>query len=263
MAIIANIVGKEITFVSTYNEEMPMVAEVFYDKKLFDIRLGEISKKRKVIKQCQNGKFFIIIHVKELDLDKEYRINRLKENITLSKMKHEDQIMKMPTLKQAHVYCVIHNISAQQYGPLLESYIRIKFGYTKNKAEDCIGDCSKDGKNSEIKVSLGGITHKKFNFVQIRPSHDCETYILTAYHLNSENVEQEGELYIFRVPKTEIKKIIASYGGYAHRTIREYGKITLESLNDEKSMKEYALRPTFNDKCWKSLIPFRVLETEL
>jgi hypothetical protein len=38
-------------------------------------------------------------------------------------------------------------------------------------------------KNSEVKVSLGGATHSKFNFVQIRPSHDCDTYILTAYHL--------------------------------------------------------------------------------
>lgn len=196
-------------------------------------------------------------------MDKAERVKRLREHLTLSKVNHEDQVMKLATLKEAHTYCVIHGVSAQQYGPLLERFIRTKFNYIKNKAEDCTGDCSKDGKNSEVKVSLGGATHTKFNFVQIRPSHDCETYILTAYNLSSENVESEGELYIFKVPKEDIKKIVVSFGGYAHGTIKEHGKITIESLNDEKSTKEYALRPTINDACWKALMPFKVSESGL
>ena len=196
-------------------------------------------------------------------MDKLERINRLKEHLTLSNVKHENQIMKLTTLKEAHTYCVIHGISAQQYGPLLERFIQTKFNYIKNKAENCNGDCSKNGKNSEIKVSLGGATHTKFNFVQIRPFHDCDTYILTSYHLTPENVETEGELYIFKVPKTEIKKIIILYGGYAHGTIKEHGKITIDSLNDNTSTKEYALRPTINDDCWKSLLPFKISESEL
>lgn len=186
------------------------------------------------------------------------RVKRLKEHLALLKIKHEDQIMKLSTLKEAHTYCVIHTISAQQYGPLLERFILTKFNYIKNKAEDCTGDCSKDKMNSEIKVSLGGATHTKFNFVQIRPTHDCDIYIFTAYHLTLENVESEGDLYIFKVPKADIKNIIVSHGGYAHGTIKEHGAITLESLN-----KEYALRPTINDTCWKALIPFRVSETDL
>lgn len=198
-----------------------------------------------------------------LDMDKEERVKRLMEHLTLSKVDHKDSIMKLATLKEAHTYCVIYKISAQQYGTLLERFIRIKFNYVKNKAEDCTGDCSKDGKNSEVKVSLGGATHSKFNFVQIRPSHDCETYILTAYNLSSDNVESEGELYIFKVPKEDIKKIILRFGGYAHGTLKELGDITTESLNDEKSTKEYALRPTINDACWKELIQFRVPESEL
>lgn len=190
-------------------------------------------------------------------------VKRLKEHLAISRLKHEDQIMLQTTLKDAHIYCIINNISAQQYGPLLERFINIKFNYVKNKAENCTGDCSKDGKNSEIKVSLGGATHTKFNFVQLRPSHNCDTYILTAYNLSSENVECGGELYLFRIPKEEIKKIIVSYGGYAHGTIKEHGKITLDTLNDEKSMKEYAIRPTINDTCWKALLPFRITESEL
>jgi len=196
-------------------------------------------------------------------MDKTECVKKLKEHLALLKVNHEDQVMKQPTLKDAHIYCVIHNVLAQQYGLLLERYIRTKFNYIKNKAEDCTGDCSKDGKNSEVKVSLGGATHTKFNFVQIRPSHDCDTYILTAYHLSSENVETEGELYIFKIPKAEIKKIIVFHGGYAHGTNKEHGSITIDSLNDEKSNKEYSIRPTINDECWKALLPFKITEMGL
>lgn len=197
-------------------------------------------------------------------MNKSESVKRLREHLALSKVNHEDQIMKLDTLKEAHTYCVIHGVSAQQYGPLIERFIRTKFNYTKNRAEDCTGDCSKDGKNSEVKVSLGGATHTKFNFVQIRPSHDCDTYILTAYHLSFENVESEGELYVFTVPKSEIKKLVVSYGGYAHGTVKEHGKMTMDSLNDEKNgIKEYALRPTINNDCWKALMAFRVPETDL
>lgn len=196
-------------------------------------------------------------------MDKSERVKRLREHLALSTVKHEEQVMKLDTLKEAHAYCVIHGVSAQQFGPLLERFIRTKFNYIKNKAEDCTGDCSKDGKNSEVKVSLGGATHTKFNFVQIRPSHDCDTYILTAYHLSPENVETEGELYIFKVPKSDIKNIVMSYGGYAHGTIKEHGAITVDSLNDENSIKEYAVRPVINDDCWKALMAFRVTESEL
>jgi hypothetical protein len=196
-------------------------------------------------------------------MDKAERVKRLREHLTLSKVNHEDQVMNLPTLKEANVYCIIHNVSAQQYGPLLEKFIRIKFNYKKNKAEECTGDCFKDGKNSEVKVSLGGASHRKFNFVQIRPSHDCETYIFTAYHLSLENVESEGELYVFKVPKEDVKKMVLSFGGYAHGTIKEHSTITIDSINDEKNTKEYALRPTINDECWKMLLQFRVPESAL
>ncbi len=191
------------------------------------------------------------------------RIKRLEEHLTFLKVKHEDQIMKLTNLKQAHVYCVIHGLSAQKYGPILEKFIRIKFNYNKNKAEDCIGDCNKYGKNTEIKVSLGGENHTKFNYVQIRPNHDCDTYIFTAYHLSQDNCKSEGDLYIFKISKMDIKNLIVSYGGYAHGTIKEHGKITIESLENDKSSKEYALRPSINDNCWRALMLFRINESNL
>ena len=195
-------------------------------------------------------------------LEPDQRVNRLKEHLALSHVNHEQQIMKLSTLKDAHVYCVIYGLSAQQYGPLLEKYICTKFNYGKNKAPDCIGDCSKNGKNSEIKVSLGGSNHIRFNFVQIRPSHACHQYIFTAYHLSTKNVDTQGELYIFKISKADIEKIVVAHGGYAHGTIKEHGVITLESFHGD-SIKEYAIRPAFNDACWSALMPFRVSESEL
>jgi len=149
-------------------------------------------------------------------MDKKECIKRLREHLALSKVKHEEQIMKLSTLKEANIYCVIHNVSAQKYGPLLEKFIRTKFNYNKNKAENCTctGDLSKDGKNSEVKVSLGGANHTKFNFVQ-------------------------------------------------NGTIKEHGIITNVSINDKLSTKEYAIRPTINDECWKKLMEFRVQEAEI
>lgn len=196
-------------------------------------------------------------------MNKSDLLQGLKDHLKVSKINHKVQVMKCDTLKEVHAYCLQYT-SSQQFGPLIERFIREKYGYTKNKAKDCNGDCSKDGKNTEVKASIGDKpTHRKFNFVQIRPSHKCESYILTAYHVSSENVEEFGELYIFRVSKTDIKNIIVSYGGYAHGTNKEHGAITIDSLNDETSTKLYALRPTMNDECWKALMVFRISESDL
>lgn len=190
-------------------------------------------------------------------------IQKLKEHIGLTAINHNEEIMKEKTLKDAHIYCILNNMSAQQFGPLLEKYIIQKFEFKKNKAEDCIGDCCKKSMNYEVKVSMGGAKHNKFNYVQIRPSHKCDIYILTAYHLSLNNVESGGDLYIFKIPKEDMMNILISYGGYAHRTKKENGEITIESLYDITSMKEYAIRPQVNDACWKELMKFSVKEEDI
>jgi len=167
-------------------------------------------------------------------------------------------IMACTTLKAAHVYCVLHNVSSQCYGPLLEKYIIRLLSSNKNKASDCVGDCSWGEGNCEIKASIGGRNHNKFNYVQIRLSHAIETYLLTAYHLNDDNVENEGDLYTFRVPKHDIREIVHACGSYAHGTISKLGPITMDTLCDETSTLEYAIRPTFQDACWKRLMEFQI-----
>ena len=127
----------------------------------------EAEKKEKKTKKEK-----VDIDIDIQNVDRSTVKNRLKEYLKFSNVKHTDLIMKLDTLKEAHLYCVYYKVSSQQYGPLLEMFLQKQFNFIKNKAEECIGDCSKDGKNSEIKVSLGGETFAKFNFVQIRPSHE-------------------------------------------------------------------------------------------
>lgn len=186
-------------------------------------------------------------------------IQKLKNVLNNSKINHKSEIMKLDTIKNAHIYCKLHNLSGQVSGPLLEYFIKNKYKMEKNNASYCIGDLKYCGKNIEIKVSNGGKNNNKFNYVQIRINHDCE-YIFTAYYLNYENVESEGELFMFRLDKEQIKKLILKFGGYAHGTIKKLNKITKSDLDDPYNDKEYALRPTYNDKCWNELLNYRIHE---
>ena len=192
------------------------------------------------------------------------RRSRLREHLQTLRVKHDKCILQEPTLKDAHIYCVLHHISAQQFGPLIERYIITKYHYTKNRASDCTGDCSKeDGKHVEIKASLGGSSHSKFNYVQIRLSQDVSLYLFTAYHLTMENVERGGDLYIFLIPKESMIDLIMEHGGYAHGTIREHGVITMDSLLNAEKTHEYSLRPVFGDACWNGLLLFQTEEENL
>ena len=191
------------------------------------------------------------------------RIARLKECLALSSVNHKLEILKELTFKAAHSYCVANGVSAQQFGPLLELFLINKFGYKKNNASLCIGDCAKGGSNTEVKASLGGSKRNEFNYVQLRPSHKIDSYLLTAYYLSKENVEAGGDLYVFRVPKVDMCSVILNYGGYAHGTNSEHGRINMESLQDPTSKKEYAIRPSFGDACWRDLLKFRISEEDL
>ena len=189
-------------------------------------------------------------------------INDLINHLNISEKNHYTEIMKIKTLKSAFQYCIINKINSQQYGPLIENYILIKYNFNKNKASLCIGDYNKNNNNYEIKISICCKKSKKFNYVQIRPSHNCQFYILIAYYLSNNNVNNGGELYIFNIPNNELKQIIFKYGNYAHGTKLKLGNITIEALNDLNNNKEYSIRPTINSNCWNELIKFQILEND-
>jgi len=189
-------------------------------------------------------------------------INNLINHLNISEKNHYTEIMKIKTLKKAFQYCIINKINSQQYGPLIENYILIKYNFNKNKASLCIGDYNKNKNNYEIKISICCKKSKKFNYVQIRPSHNCQFYILIAYYLSNNNVNNGGELYIFNIPNDKLKEIIFKYGNYAHGTKLKLGDITIETLNDLNNNKEYSIRPTINSNCWNELIKFQILEND-
>jgi hypothetical protein len=163
-----------------------------------------------------------------------------------------EKILKQVNLKKTHMQCKILKISGQSFGLLIEKYIHnSKLNSKYNSSSDCIGDLNIDGINYEIKASNGGKEHNKFNYVQIRPHHLCN-YILTAYFLSVENVDQLGELFIFKLTSTEMKNMILKHGHYAHGTKLKNGKI------DFNNGKEYALRIKYGSKSWNDLLAFRI-----
>lgn len=184
-------------------------------------------------------------------------MNKLKDILDNSKTNYEKEVMALNTLKEAHIYCKLNKLSGQVTGALVENFIKYKYKMEKNCASKCIGDLKHNNIDIEIKVSNGGKDNNKFNFVQIRMNHNCE-YLLTAYYLDYSNLNMLGELYLFKLNKNDIKKIILDYGSYAHGTITKLGKITKDDLDKNNNEKEYALRPKYGDNCWKRLLEFRI-----
>jgi hypothetical protein len=174
-----------------------------------------------------------------------------------SKKNHKVEIMTSKDLKDAHIYCKVHQLSGQISGPLLEYFMIEKFKMEKNEASKCIGDVRYKNQNYEIKTSLGGHTHTKFNYIQIRFNHDCD-YLLTAYYLSDENVDTSGELFIFKLNKKEMKDLIVEFGGYAHGTKQKLGEINHESVGLSNNDKEYALHLQYNGRCWEKLLLKRI-----
>lgn len=180
----------------------------------------------------------------------------LRHILAVKNVDHSIEIMKQPSIKRAHIYCKINNIG-NGIGTLIENYIKNKYGMIKNKSSLCIGDLQQNQTNFEIKASNGGKNNNKFNYVQLRLNHNCD-YILTAYYINYDNVETEGELFIFKLTKPDIKILIFKYGKYAHGTEIANGKITKETLENQTNNNEYSIRPKYGSECWNDLLKFRV-----
>lgn len=180
----------------------------------------------------------------------------LEKILNFNKIDHKKIILRQKTLKLAHIYCKINNLN-NITGNLIELYIKEKFNMNKINSSISCGDLKKNDTNYEIKVSNGGKSNNKFNYVQIRFNHDCE-YILTAYYLCKNNLNNNGELFIFKLNKENMKKLVSEFGSYAHGTINKLGKISFDDINKEDNTKEYALRPKYDSKCWKKLLDFRI-----
>ena len=197
-----------------------------------------------------------------VNMNKELIVKELRNILNRSKIVHKNKILCLSTIKEAHIYCKINSLSGQLSGPLIEEFIQKKYNMIKNSASLCTGDLRHNNTDLEIKASNGGKDNNKFNFVQIRMNHTCE-YLFTAYYINNYNIDNLGELYMFKLTKDEIKNIIFHHGSYAHGTIKKNGPITHGDLDNPNNIKEYALRPKYDGDCWNILLKFRIYEDDL
>ena len=105
------------------------------------------------------------------------------------------------------------------------------------------GDGHKNGINYEIKASIHA-SKSKINFVQIRPDHKINYYILIAYNMYENDTM--GNAHIFKIPSRIVHELIVRFGGYAHGTCTVLGKITSDNIKGRNC--EYALRYDPNAK---------------
>lgn len=123
------------------------------------------------------------------------------------------------------------------------------------------GDGRKNGKNYEIKASVHG-RKSKLNFVQIRPHHDIDFYLLIAYNMYDKTDDDIGKGYLFNIPADKVYDLVESYGGYAHGTKKQFGSVSKDMMKSHKL--EYALRldpnsvSKKNTDIWKALLQYEV-----
>ncbi len=149
-------------------------------------------------------------------------------------------------------------MSPAAYGFLFERVIKQKLSITK-PPNNTSGDGQKYGKNIEIKTSLSS-KDGQLNFVQIRPDHTLDYYIVLIYNMFEGNV---GKIHFMVIPADTLHSWILPYGSYAHRTKDVLGEITAESIVGNHY--EYALRPnprksktTKAGKLWLEFLKYEV-----
>jgi|TARA_B110000908_G_scaffold166382_2_gene217394 hypothetical protein len=150
-------------------------------------------------------------------------------------------------------------LSPQSYGALLETWIKKRMDLG-DKLDNLSGDASHNIKTFEIKVSIEDKIGK-FNYVQLRPSHSVDAYIILNYSITLDEV-----LWLY-IPHNEMITMINESGGYAHGTLAVQGAITLQSI--QSNSYEYCIRPNMHKpntqagKTWQALTKYRVSEDEL
>lgn len=128
-------------------------------------------------------------------------------------------------------------LSSNEWSVLMEKHVKTLFSLQKCIDSTSGDGCTKNKLNVEIKVSLG-TKDGTMNFVQLRPDHKLDFYILVAFDIH-ENLY--GRLYWFLCKPDELYKLIPEYGGYAHGSVDKLGRITEDNIKGRNC--EYALRP--------------------
>ena len=160
-------------------------------------------------------------------LVKQMRIKCLKDNThILERIKSETTLTGK---------CILARNYLAPQSNIMEQIIKkdLEIGNAPDKSS---GDGSKNGKNFEIKFSAHD-KNGKFNWVQFRPDHNIDYYILIGYNLFEGTL---GKAYNFKVPAEDLYQLIIDYGGYAHGCQDILGVPTKDNLKGRDC--EYAIR---------------------
>lgn len=175
-----------------------------------------------------------------------------------------ERIYSIPTLLERCIICR-YTVKPQKWGPILERSLMDSFDLTRSTSSN-EGDCtSRNGSKIEIKVSLGA-SNGSANFVQIRPDHNIDYYLLMVYDMYANNI---GELYLILMKSDEMYALLPKYGTYAHGTNGELDKISADNIKGRN--REYALRPRILPSrkqnkyvaLWKKMIEFKKTHDEI
>lgn len=161
-------------------------------------------------------------------------VNNMKNTINyVNIIKNEQNLLKKCILCKSY-------LSSNQWSILLENTVKEKFNILK-KINNTSGDgISVNNKTIEIKISLGS-TNGQFSFVQLRPGHSLDYYLFLIYNINDNNTEL-GKISWFLCKPHELYELLPQYGNYAHGTLLNNGKITIDSIYKNTHL-EYSLRP--------------------
>jgi len=128
------------------------------------------------------------------------------------------------SIKDAHLYCLLANVSSNTVGRLLDA--RIGKGVSSRVS---------------IYVSLkSAFPKKQFHYTQVKICDEIEVYLMTAYDLSENNAENGGELYVFRLGKDAMIDLLRRY-----------------------ATRDNSLHPVFGGECWNALMSFRVSEEDV
>ena len=154
--------------------------------------------------------------------------------------------------------CILARNFLKPQSTIMERIIKTDLDI-KNAINNTSGNGIKNNIKYEIKISIFA-KKSKFNFVQIRPDHDIDFYILICYDLYKNKL---GQAYILKIPEKVIFNFIVQYGSYAHGTYKKLGKITMNNLKGRNC--EYALRTYSNSNkntknyiFWSELLKYEV-----
>ena len=184
-----------------------------------------------------------------------YDVELLRESVIDKKKNRKSivkDILKAKTFREASIISKSF-LTTQGYGHVIDTWFSEHYEFKKLKSSDGVGDDKVfDKYNTEVKASLCD-DGKKYNYVQIRLTHDIDFYFLPTYDFIS------YKSYYFLLSKKEMIEMVKKYGEYAHGRKDEKGPIVDNIFNPDI---EFCIRPVVGKECWKEFMKFDVNEED-